>query len=199
MRRPTFHIRKGSLATIAAAALLVIATGGTSAYAAHVITSKQIRNNTIKSIDVRNGTLTAVDMAPGTIPAPYGGTAAYSRFHDAARSIQSQVSSEDPTVVSLDVPAGSYVFSATTWLNNGTTPLLARCTLIAGGDTDAKRIFLESSATGSYAQSAALQVVHTFASPGTAKLTCWSFGAAATANDTKLTGIRVDHLSNSAG
>jgi len=197
MHRPT--IRRSSVVTIAAAAALVVAAGGTSAYAAHLVTSKQIKNNTIKSIDVHDGSLTSADLAPGTIPAPYGGTSAYSTFHDAGVSIQSQVGGQDPTVVSLSVPAGSYVFDATTWLSNGSANLLARCTLSAGGDNDVKRQFLEQSGTGADESSVALQVVHTFAAPGTAKLTCYGFGVAAFANNTKLTGLKVDHLTNTAG
>jgi hypothetical protein len=208
MRRP--HIRKASVATIAGAAAVVIALGGTSAYAATLITSKQIKNNTIKSIDVRdgaltgvdvaNGSLTGADLAPGTVPAPYGGTYAYSTYHDAAVSIQNQVSGVDPTVISLNVPAGSYALNATTWLDNGATAVLVRCSLAAGGDTDLKRPLLEASGGGaSSSQSVALQVVHTFPAAGTATLTCWSFGAATSARDTKLTAVKVDHLSNIPG
>jgi hypothetical protein len=197
MHRPT--IRRSSVVTVAAAAALVVAAGGTSAYAAHLVTSKQIKNNTIRSIDVRDGALTSADLAPGTIPAPYGGTSAYSTYHDAGVSIQSQVSGQDPTVLSLAVPAGSYVFDATTWLSNGASNLLARCTLSAGGDNDVKRQFLEAAGSGADESSVALQVVHTFAAPGTAKLTCYGFGVNAFANNTKLTGVKVDHLSNVAG
>jgi hypothetical protein len=200
MHRP--HLRRSSVVTVVAAAALVVATGGTSTYAAHLITSKQIKNNTIKSIDVRNGTLTPADMAPGTIPAPpapYAGTSAYSTFHDAGVSIQNQASGQDPTVLSLSVPAGSYVFNATTWLNNGASNLLARCTLSAGGDNDVKRQFLEQSGTGAYAASVSLQVVHTFGAPGSATFTCYGFGVNATANNSKITAIKVDHLTNTAG
>jgi len=197
MRRP--HFRKGSFATVTAVTALVIAMGGTG-YAASLITSKQIKNGTIKGVDIHAATIPSSKLAPGTIPAPYGGTSAYSTFHDAAVSIQNQVGGVDATVISLNVPAGSYVFDATTWLENGATPVLVRCTLAAGGDSDLKRPLLEANGGGAASsQSVALQVVHTFAAPGTAKLMCWSFGAATTVNNTKLTAIAVDHLSNVAG
>jgi hypothetical protein len=51
---------------VAAAIVLTIATTG-GAVAGGLITSKQIKNNTIKSIDVRNGTLTGVDVADGSL------------------------------------------------------------------------------------------------------------------------------------
>lgn len=46
---------------IASGALLLSATGG--AVAAGLVTSSQIKNNTIKSIDVRNGTLQTGDLS----------------------------------------------------------------------------------------------------------------------------------------
>lgn len=197
---------------IAAAVVLAVATTG-GAVAGGLVTSAKIKNNTIKSIDVRNGTLTGTDVADGSLGGAdiangslsgadlAGGTlaSAFSTFHDAGVSVQNQVSGEDPTVLSLNVPAGSYVFSATTWLDNGAANLLARCTLRAEGDSDTKRQFLEQSGTGADAASVSLQVVHTFATAGTAKLTCYGFGVAATANNSKLTGIRVSSLSNVAG
>ena len=63
---------------VAAALVLAVATTG-GAVAGGLITSKQIKNNTIKSIDVRDGNLTgadvkdggltSADLAAGTIPA----------------------------------------------------------------------------------------------------------------------------------
>lgn len=194
MHRP--HLRRSSVVTVAAAAALVVATGGTTTYAAHLITSKQIKNNTIKSIDVRDGTLAPADMAPGTIPSPYGGSYAYSTFHDAGVNYQNGA-----TVLTLSVPtSGSYVLNASTWLLNGATPVLARCVLSAGGDSDTKRTFLEAAGTdkASYA-TVSLQAVHTFASAGTATLFCDNFGAPGGAYDSKITAIKVDHLTNTAG
>jgi hypothetical protein len=196
--------RAGStFATVVVAAIVLALVGATGAVAGGLITSKKIKDNTIKSRDVRNGALTGVDVADGSLGAVdlSAGTlsSAYSTFHDAGISIQNQVSGQDPTVISLAVPAGNYVFSATTWIDNGNADLLARCTLSAGGDSDVKRQFLEQSGTGADSASVALQVVHTFATAGTAKLTCYSFGVPTSVNNTKLTGIRVNALSNVAG
>ena len=60
--------RKGSTfaTVVAAAAVLAITTTG-GAVAGGLITSKQIKNNTIKSIDVRNGNLTGTDIADGSL------------------------------------------------------------------------------------------------------------------------------------
>ena len=199
MRRP--HLRKSSVATIAAATAIVVATGGTGAYAAHLITSKQIKNNTIKSIDVRNGTLTTADLAPGTIPAPYGGTSAYSTYHDAGVSISTLAAGLDPVVLNLNIPsAGSYTILATTALfNSGGAGVLARCTLNAGGDSDQKHVSLGANGGVADGETTALQIVHTFAAAGTATLRCYSFSVAVGAQDTKITATKVDHLTNTPG
>jgi hypothetical protein len=206
--------RAGStFGTVIAAVVILALAGTTGAVAGGLITSKKIKNETIKSIDVKNGNLQGVDIADGSLSGAdiangsigaadlAGGTltSAYSSFHNAGVNVAAQVSGQDPTVLSLSVPAGSYVFTATTWLNNGAADLLARCTLSAEGDNDVKRQFLEAAGTGAYAASVTMQVVHTFASAGTAKLTCYGFGVNASANDSKITGVRVSSLSNVAG
>jgi hypothetical protein len=48
---------------------LFVALGGTSFAAVGLITSKQIRNNTIKSVDVKDRALLARDFKPGQLPA----------------------------------------------------------------------------------------------------------------------------------
>jgi hypothetical protein len=194
MQRPT--IRRSSITTVAAAAVLVVATGGTSAYAAHLVTSKQIKNNTIKSIDVRDGSLTAADLAPGTIPMPYGGSYAYSKFHDDPVSI-----SPSAQVISLPIPqAGNYVIDATFVARTlDAAAHVVDCTLAAGGDNDVKEVWLHSNdGTGGHRESMALQVVHGYAAPGVATLTC-SSGTNTDVLNTKITAIKVDHLANSAG
>jgi hypothetical protein len=197
MHRP--HLRRSSVVTVAAAAALVVATGGTSAYAAHLITSKQIKNNTIKSIDVHDGTLTPADMAPGTIPAPYGGTSAWSTYHDSGVA----VGTTSTTILTLDVPsAGSYVADAVTVLNNnGSAEASGTCSLVADGDNDVKSVYVEKYAVDSPNRAGyALQVVHTFGGAGTVKLICSSNVASSlSATNSKITAIKVDHLTNTAG
>ena len=55
-------------ATVVAYLALFVALGG-SAYAVTKITSKQIKNNTIKSIDVKDRSLLSQDFKPGQLPA----------------------------------------------------------------------------------------------------------------------------------
>ena len=60
--------RAGStFGTVVAAALVIAVASTGGAVAGGLITSKQIKNNTIKSIDVRDGNLTGTDIADGSI------------------------------------------------------------------------------------------------------------------------------------
>jgi hypothetical protein len=67
--------RAGSTFTTVVAAAIVLAVATTSgAVAGGLVTSKKIKNNTIKSIDVRNSTLTGADLANGAVTAAKLGT-----------------------------------------------------------------------------------------------------------------------------
>lgn len=60
--------RAGStFGTVVAAAVVIAVASTGGAVAGGLITSKQIKNNTIKSIDVRDGSLTGTDIADGSI------------------------------------------------------------------------------------------------------------------------------------
>lgn len=194
MRRP--HIRKSSIATVAAAAALVVAAGGTSAYAAHVITGKQIKNGTIKGVDIHAATIDASKLVPGTIPMPYGGSYAYSKFANGPVAVTTNTQ-----LVNLSVPqGGNYVIDATLWVRNlAASSQYVDCTLAAGGDNDLKDILLHANdGTGGHRAVFAQQVVHNFAGPGNVTLTC-NGGSNTDASYIKVTAIKVDHLTNTAG
>ncbi|RNM14257.1 hypothetical protein [Nocardioides pocheonensis] len=60
--------RAGStFGTVVAAAVVIAVASTGGAVAGGLITSKQIKNNTIKSIDVRDGNLTGTDIADGSV------------------------------------------------------------------------------------------------------------------------------------
>jgi hypothetical protein len=187
---------RSTFVTVIAAVIILALAGTTGAVAGGLITSKKIKNNTIKSIDVRNGTLTAADMAPGTIPMPYGGSYAYSKFHDASVDI-----SPTAEAMSLPIPqAGNYVIDATyTARNLDSARQIVVCTLAAGGDNDVQEIWLPlNGSLGGHRESMAQQVVHGYAAPGVATLSC-DGGANTDVLNIKMTAIKVDHLSNTAG
>lgn len=185
-------------ANLTATLALVVALGGTS-YAAAQITSAQIQNGTIQNIDVKPNTLKGDRVKDHSIKykdlANGATTRGFSTFHDAGVSIQSQSGGNDPVVLSLTIPKkGNYVIIGKTWLytNSGTT-FIGRCRLYAGSDFDQARLRVEGSSGYS---PAAMTVVHRFNSPGQAQLRCYSFGVNATANDAKITAIKVDTLTN---
>ncbi|MDH4160759.1 MAG: hypothetical protein OEV62_10920 [Actinomycetota bacterium] len=201
MKRLRRHV---SYANVTATLALVVALGGTS-YAAVQVTSAQIKDKTIQNVDVKPGTLGGDRVKNGSLSkkdlAPGARTAAYSTFHDGAVSTQTQVGGQDPTVLTLTIPAkGHYVINAKTWLDNTSTfDVLYRCRLNTGSDFDQSRALMEANGTGASADGVALQVVHTYTSPGTAYLTCYTFGASTNAFDTKITAIKVSSLSNVGG
>jgi hypothetical protein len=53
--------------TVIVAAIVIAIVGASGAVAGGLITSKKIKNNTIKSIDVKDGTLTGTDVADGSL------------------------------------------------------------------------------------------------------------------------------------
>ena len=142
---------------------------------------------------------------PATSPSVNAGTvdgldstdlqsAAYSTFVDGP--VETDFNNRE--VLSLDVPAGSYVFIATAWINHGSgVELLAECTLTADGDFDQARAGLGVGDT----QTVTMTVVDTLASSGTAVLTCneLAFNADLDVYDAKITAIQVHSLSNVGG
>jgi hypothetical protein len=61
------RIRTAPVVAVALIVALVTVFGGTAAYAAKKITSKDIKNNSIKSIDIKNGTIQTKDLKNGAI------------------------------------------------------------------------------------------------------------------------------------
>ncbi|WP_182376816.1 hypothetical protein [Nocardioides sp. WS12] len=58
---------KNRTTAVVAGAVVIVGLGATGATAARLITSLDIKNDTIQSVDVRNGTLTRGDIADGTL------------------------------------------------------------------------------------------------------------------------------------
>ena len=132
-------------------ALVVACT--TTAVAAPLITSSQIRNLTIRGVDVRNGTLTLNKLSRGAqqlirrrAGASAGGRVAYEVVRKAGP--ENQPANVVARLASLTVPAGAYVVQANTIITafaGKTDPLEAllgasgslggACTLNAGGPT----------------------------------------------------------------
>ena len=61
-----------SARTLALMTVVALAAGTGGAVAGGMITSAQIKDNTVRSVDVRNGTLKVADISPGAVSALRG-------------------------------------------------------------------------------------------------------------------------------
>ena len=125
-------------------------------------------------------------------------TSAYSTFNDGP--VTTDFNGRE--VISLDLPAGTYVIFAKAWLDHGSgTPVRAECTLTAGVNFDQARAGLDTNTSVLDTASVAMTVVNTFAADGSAVLECdeVEFNADLRVYDAKITAIAVDSISNVAG
>jgi hypothetical protein len=100
------------------------------------------------------------------------------------------------TLATLNLPAGSFaIFARAGFAPNGSSNFVADCTLTAGADSD--ELFLGAENGGSRdVEETSLNVLHTFASPGSATLTCsTTLNQAASAGDVRITAIQVSNIS----
>ena len=126
-------------------------------------------------------------------------TSAFSTFNDGPIDTNFVVGRE---VITLDLPAGSFVIFAKAWIDHGSgVPVRAECTLSAGVDFDQARAGLDVNSSVLDTATVSMNVVHTFASPGTAVLECDEIESNADLRvwDAKITAIQVDSLSNAPG
>ena len=209
---------KISPAMVIAMIALTVALGGTS-YAAIVlpahsvgakqlkssaVTSVKIKKNAVTSAKVKDGSLLKTDFKAGQIPAgatgatgAIGPSDAFSGYKNGPVALPSSLA----TIATLNLPsAGKYVIFAKAWLfDSVNTPVLVDCQLSAESDTDQTRTMLEgNSGTVVAGAAVAFNVVHEFAAAGVAELKCNGFGVNVTANQIKITAIKVGSLANGA-
>jgi hypothetical protein len=202
---------KFSPATVIAMIALAVALGGTS-YAAVVLPAgsvgtKQLKKNAVTSVKVKNGSLLKKDFKAGQIPAgakgakgdtgATGPSDAFSGYKNGPVAVPATLT----TIATLNLPsAGKYVIFAKLWLfDNVNTTVLTDCQLSAEGDTDHARASLEgNSGTVVSGASVALNVVHEFTAAGVAELKCNAYGVDVSANQIKITAIKVGDLANGA-
>jgi hypothetical protein len=121
----------------------------------------------------------------------------------AYRDAEVALNSVEQTVATLVVPrAGSYVINAKTVpgsaiVSSGVSdPVNVRCRLKAESDTDAVEVSILNDGATSVSTGIAMQVVHTFAAPGSASVLCTAF-ARDSVHATKITAIQVPSVTNS--
>ena len=198
-----FEKRPSPALVISVIALCVAIGGGaalgaqkvrTADIAKQAVTNNKIAKKTIKKSRVANETLTGKQIDEdtlGTVPnAEVAGTGR-STFKDGATQIPAGTTG---TVLSLNVPAGSYLFIAKGVLAKaGITQIT--CTTTADTDTDTSLAHIDAAANNTVVNT----VVHTFGSAGTATFACNNpAGNPLFVTNAKLTAIPFAALQNVA-
>ena len=99
-----------SFSNVVALTALFVALGGTS-YAATRIGSKQIKNNSVRSVDIKNRTIKSKDIAKGVIGATLQSTAAQA-VRDAGPTSVGASQSYTPVATLGGLEPGAYVLLA---------------------------------------------------------------------------------------
>jgi len=170
-----------SPALVIAILALIVAIGGGAAFAAskiqtgdiakQAVTNKKIAKKTIKGSRVADDTLGGAQINEsklGSVPKADTATVAgtgRSTFKDTATQVTAP--SAGTTVLSLNVPAGSYVFIAKGVLAKAGATFIT-CTTRAGNDSDSSSAHIDSGANNTLVNT----VVHTFGAAGTAVFEC---------------------------
>ena len=170
---------RGAPAMVIAVIALFVAIGGgyaigkgfigTGDLKKQAVTNKKIKKRTIKANRVANDTLTGQQINEASLSAV--GTARAVRQDTAA---QVPAASGTTTVLTLQVPAGSYVVNSKAVLAKGGTQDPVQCFLVAGGDQDRSLEAVDAANNTTIAN----LLVHTFTGDGSVTLGCDNPGAA---------------------
>jgi len=167
---------------------------GTSDIAKQAVTNKKIAKKTIKKSRVANDTLGGKQINEGklgTVPSADVAGTGRSTFKDGATQINAPSTG---TVLSLDVPKGSYLFIAKGVLAKAGNTLIS-CTTAAGVDSDTSLAHIDASSNDTIVNT----VVHTFDAAGTAVFRCNNpAGNPLFVTNAKLTAIPFAGLENVA-
>jgi hypothetical protein len=181
---------RGAPAIVIAAVALFVALGGGYAIGAgfigtgdlknQAVTNKKIKKKTIKANRVAPNTLTGNQIAPNTLTGNQINEASLSGA-GTAQSVRQDTAAQVPaattgavTVLTLQVPAGSYVINSKAVLAKGGTQDPVQCFLSAEGDQD--RALEAVNAANNTTISNLL--VHTFSGSGSVTLGCDNPGSA---------------------
>lgn len=180
------------LVLVAVLALAVVATG--SATAAKLITGSDIKNNSITGKDVKKGSLAANDLSAKARNSLKGaqGPAVLPRAYAAADDSVNLAADTETTIISKNVPAGTYVVNAKLVLfqnaaDNGGCSLYNGATPIDGvavipADANARTPM-------------AFQGIATLPAAGSLSVSCLVNDNAGVAMDVKLTAVAVSQVS----
>jgi hypothetical protein len=193
---------------------LCISLGGV-AYAGVSLSDNSVRSNHIANgqvrnadratravgrVDVKDGAINSAKIADGGADlVDFSATAVTGVRGQALQSANDQevdISGADTasgTVVqSLTVPAGSYAILAKAYINNdGGTPAIGGCRLIAGNDADDAFAQLSPDLGGRDEATLPMTLVHTFATAALVELRCNDVNAAVLVSHRKIVAIQL--------
>ena len=201
------HFRP-SPATVVATLALVVAGAGVGTAASGLVSGSQIKPGTITGKQIKNHSIT-LNKLTGKLPAgatghvgaqgpqgvqgvagPGGSSLGLVESVDAPGT--TGTSGSEITLATLhSIPAGSYILTGKIWLSGGITATQVHCYLRAGTDVDETDVFMSGA---SAAAAASFILPHTFASTGTATLSCNSFGNSFGTNHAKIAALQVQSL-----
>jgi hypothetical protein len=204
------HVRSNAVAYLA----LFVALGGTSAWAADKITSKDIaknavrakhlKKNSVKTAKIANRAVTADKLADGVeglqgeqgVQGPEGPRGP-SDAVSGKRAGAVPVGDVATPVADLALGEGTFVIFATGYAENQTNGVNTRldCILSAGATADELTMRLAAADGVSFRGTLALHIAHNFDAAGEASLDCTA-GSTTTVNliNVRLTAIQVDSL-----
>lgn len=184
-----------TFSNVIALCALFVALSGTS-YAVTRIGTKQISNNSVRSVDIKNNNVRGVDIknrtiksrdiARGVIGATLQSSAAQV-VRDAGPTNVGSSQSYTPVATLGGLEPGAYVLLAKV-NQSANTFTEGRCRIQAEGDVDDSNRGLRPQGTP---EGHNLQLVHSFGGTGTAVLACRAAAGAWTASDAKLLAIRI--------
>jgi hypothetical protein len=182
----------------------------------NTVATKDLKNNDIRSGDVRNNALTGADVnesSLGKVPSAANADSAtsatsattagqagvagkvFQTFRDELLSLPT--TSTFTTVLSLDVPAGTYLIIGKGWLNNnGAASARSECRTVAESDSDTQFVGMAANAENDDVTPWTNSLVHTFAAAGTIVLQCEGNPTQLTVEDRKIQALQVREISN---
>ena len=171
---------RGAPAIAIAVLALFVALGGGYAIGAGFIGTGDLKNQAVTNKKIKKKTIKANRVAPNTLTGAQINEASLSGA-GTAQSVREDTAAQVPalttgavTVLTLQVPAGSYVINSKAVLAKGGTQDPVQCFLIAGGDQDRS---LEAVNAANNTTISNL-LVHTFTSSGAVNLACDDPGSA---------------------
>jgi hypothetical protein len=186
--RSTLH---RSAPAIGLAAAVVVLSAGSGAVAAGMITGAQIKNGTVTTHDVKNHTLRRADLSSGVAKGLKGTTHAFA----ASNTSDTAMSSTAVTLLSRQLPPGSYVVVAKGWVftaGDAQTTTNVDCDL-NGPATDHTAAYIPAHEVS---ETFGLMMTFRSSAASTIVLTC-SGTPDALVTEKQMIAIRVDDLSSS--